>query len=91
MQAEGIPCGPTSACSNLMRDQFIQEKAMVHPLLPPFGPGCPGEGAVYNADTDCTHTDSILSRFVAIGIGPLFTDGDIDDIIRAVDKVLAAK
>ena len=32
----------------------------------------------------------LLERFVAIGIGPKYADEDVDDIIRALDKVCAA-
>lgn len=88
MCAEGIPCGPTSACCNLMRMEPISNRGLVNPLLPPFGPGFAGEHVSYDANHDCTNTDEILSRFVAIGIGPLYTDEDIDDIIKAFDKVL---
>lgn len=87
--AEGIPCGPTSACSNLLHSKLVADHGMVNALLPPFGIGYAGENVNYDAAYDCQNTDLILSRFVAIGIGPLFTDVDIDDIIKALHKVLS--
>ena len=45
---------------------------------------------MYDAATICPNTDDYVARFVAIGIGPLYTDKEIDDIIAALDKVIAA-
>lgn len=90
MNAEGIPCGPTSFCCNLVSDYPIRTKAMANPDMPPFGKGFDGESIVYDAAAMCPHTDGYVERFVAIGIGPLYTDREIDDIIAALDKVIAA-
>ena len=88
--AEGIPCGPTSFCCNLVDQYPIRTKAMVHPALPPFGPGWDGEDIQYRSDRDCPHTNALVDRFVAISAGPLYSDEDVGDIIRAVDKVVKA-
>lgn len=85
--AEGIPCGPTSFCCNLVEQYPIKSKAMVHPNMPPFGKGFDGEGVVYASDKDCPNTNGLVERFVAISAGPLYTDEDIEDIICAVSKV----
>lgn len=90
MNAEGIPCGPTSFCCNLVTDYPAKTKAMVNPNLPPYGKGFDGENLVFDAATICPHTDDYVARFVAVGIGPLFTEQEIDDIIAAIDKVNAA-
>lgn len=90
MNAEGIPCGPTSACNNLLANEPISNRGMVHPLLPPFGPGCTGEHVFYDAKNDCLNTDRVLDRFVAIGVGPTYSETDVDDIIAALDKVIPA-
>ena len=90
MNAEGIPCGPTSFCCNLVSDYPIKTKAMANPNMPPFGKGFDGEDIVYDAATICPNTEDYVARFVAIGIGPLYTDREIDDIIAALDKVIAA-
>ena len=86
--AEGIPCGPTSFCCNLVDQYPIRTKAMFHPAMPPFGPGCDGEDVLYRSDRDCPHTNGLVDRFVAISAGPLYSDEDVQDIIRAVDKVV---
>ena len=88
MVAEGIPCGPTSFCPNLLENPPISTRAVVHPALPPFGPGCAGENVWYDAKTDCLNTNDMIDRFVAIGIGPTYTDKEIADIIAAFDKVI---
>ena len=36
---------------------------------------------------DCAQTDDVLSRCLAISIGVLYTEADMDDIIHAVRKV----
>jgi 8-amino-3,8-dideoxy-alpha-D-manno-octulosonate transaminase len=88
--AEGIRIGPASACKNLLRDPMILERRMVHPALPPFGPGCPGEHVVYDPES-CPNTDAIVSAMLMIGISPLLFDEDEDDIARAVIKVWRAR
>lgn len=90
MTAEGIPCGPTSACCNLMRKGPISNRGLVNPKLPPFGQGYDYENVSFHPDSDCVNTDKIVARFVAIGLGPLFSDEDISDIICALDKVSTA-
>ena len=88
MIAEGIPCGPTSFCPNLLENEPISSRAVIHPNLPPFGAGFAGEHVVYDAKTQCLNTNRYLNRFVAIGIGPLYTEREIDDIKKSLDKVL---
>lgn len=90
MNAEGIPCGPTSFCCNLVSDYPAKTKAMANANMPPFGKGFDGQDLEYDAMTMCPKTDDYVARFVAIGIGPLYTEREIDDIIAALDKVIAA-
>ena len=87
VSAEGINCDPTSGSNNLLTQYPVKSKAMIHPDLPPFGPGCHGEGIVYTPENYCPNTESILARTVVIGIGPAFTEQDILDIMAAIDKV----
>lgn len=87
MTAEGIPCGPTSFCCNLVDQYPIKSKAMFHPNMPPFGKGFEGEKVVYETGKDCPCTNGLVERFVAISAGPLYTDEDLQDIICAVKKV----
>ncbi|MBQ5951702.1 MAG: DegT/DnrJ/EryC1/StrS family aminotransferase [Lachnospiraceae bacterium] len=88
--AEGIPCGPTSYCCNLVDQYPIKSRAMYNDLMAPFGPGCDAEHVTFASEKDCPHTNGIVDRFMAISAGPLYTDEDMEDIIRAVDKVVKA-
>lgn len=88
--AEGIPCGPTSFCTNLTREYPIKSKALACPSMPPFGKGYDAETLVYDAERDCPDTDGLVERFVAIGVGPLYGEEEIGDIVRAMDKVVSA-
>ncbi len=86
LAAEGIAIGPSSGMINLLHENYIQRKAQPHPLLPPFGPGWPGEHVAYSP-AQAPNTDNILGSMVAIGIGPRFTDADAHDIATAIIKV----
>lgn len=88
--AEGIPCGPTSYCCNLVDRYPIKSKAMFHPGMPPFGKGFDAEHVEWSSEKNCPKTNDLVDRFMAISHGPLYTDEDILDIIRAVRKVSAA-
>ena len=90
MNAEGIPCGPTSFCCNLVADYPVKNKGLANSKMPPFGPGFDAEDVTYDPAVICPHTDDYVARFVAIGLGPLYTEQEIDDIIHALEKVIAA-
>lgn len=87
LAAEGIPMGPSSSCSNLLESPAIRNKAMLRNDMPPFGKGYMGEHVEYDPKTCCPNTNIILSCYISIGIGPAYTDEDIDDIIAAIEKV----
>jgi 8-amino-3,8-dideoxy-alpha-D-manno-octulosonate transaminase len=87
LAAEGIPIGPSSACSNLLARYPIKSKKMAQENMPPFGKGYAGEGVVYDSTVLCPNTNGILSRYVAVPIAPLYSDEDVDDIIRGIEKV----
>lgn len=89
LTAEGIPCGATSACCNLVRQYPICNRAMPHPALPPFGPGFE-PGLTFDNAICCPNTDGILARTLALGIGPTYTEAEIRDMTAALDKVCAA-
>jgi len=86
MHAEVIKIGPSSGCVNLLKDELIQSKRQVHPRIPPFGPGYPGEKVSYTPDL-CPNTDAILKTMVCVALAPAFTDNDANDIIEAIIKV----
>ncbi|MEM2914370.1 MAG: DegT/DnrJ/EryC1/StrS family aminotransferase [Candidatus Bathyarchaeia archaeon] len=85
--AEGIPVGPSSSCTNLLDSPIIKLKKKAQENMPPFGKGCIGEDIVYDSAILCPKTNEILSRYVAIPISPLYSDEDIEDIIKAIEKV----
>jgi len=87
LSAEGIPLGPKSACRNLISQYPVKTKTLAHSALPPFGKGFSGEFTDYGILGQGMKTDDILARIIAISIGPQYTDSDISDIIRAIEKV----
>lgn len=86
LKAEGVTTGATSACRNLVPEYPIRNKKMAHDALPPFGKGFAGEHISYDPEC-CPHTNPIVGRYVAFAVGPQYTDRNIDDILKAVDKV----
>ena len=84
--AEGIRIGPSSGCLNLLTAEVVQKKTQVHPALPPFGPGWPGEHVSY-APEMCPNTDTIYGSMVCVALGPQFEDADVDGIAAAIIKV----
>ncbi len=90
LSAEGIRIGPSSGCCNLLHDEMVRHKRMVHPALPPFGPGQPGEHVTYAPEL-CPNTDRILDSMVCVALVPKMTESDVDDIITAITKVWNAR
>lgn len=86
LKAEGVITGATSACRNLIPAYPVASKKLVHDALPPFGKGFDGEHIVYD-NKCCPHTDRIVERYVAFGIGPQYTDENINQLLKAIDKV----
>ena len=81
----GVPVGPSSGCVNVLHDEMIQTRSQLHDAFPPAA-GTKIEP--YDPSVDAKRTDSILARFVAVGIGPLYTDEHIDFISNAIKTVL---
>jgi len=82
----GVPVGTTSACCSLPDTERIKNKGMVNRNNPPFGPGYAGENVTYDSNIVCPNTLKIRERYISFGIGPLFTEEDIDDIISAIHE-----
>lgn len=87
LEAEGIPVGSSSYCLNMLDQYPIKTRKMVHGALQPFGRGFEGEKVIYESSRDCPSTNGITSRYIAIGIGPMYSDEDVGDIIKAIEKV----
>ena len=60
---------------------------MANDRMPPFGAGFAGENVIYDRERDCPNTDEYVNRYVAIAIGPQFSETDIGDLITAIKKV----
>ncbi len=88
LKAEGVATGATSACKNIVPQYPIKNKKMVHDSLQPFGKGFAGEFVTYDRQC-CPKTDGIVERYVAFAIGPQYTQENISDILKAIDKVYA--
>jgi hypothetical protein len=84
---EGIPIGPSSGCCNIVDEYPIVTKKMVNEKLPPFGEGYDGRNVEYSSNKDCPNTNEIISCYFAIGVGPQYSDEDVNDIITAIEKV----
>lgn len=75
--AEGAPAIKSSACCNLLEKYPVKSGRTVNGY------------ATFRAGPDAgAASDAILARYVPVGIGPLYTDEDVDDIIKSIDKVL---
>ena len=86
LEESGIPVGPSSFCTNIAGNYPVSTKKMAHDSIPPFGQGFSGEKIIYNAYNDCPNTNLIAESYAAIGIGPLYTDENIDYIIKMIGK-----
>jgi len=77
---EGIPVRPSSGCTNMLKKDMITKGRLYN-----------GKSVFIGEEKDIRElsakTDDITDRFVSIGIGPLYSDEDIDDIIFAIQKV----
>ena len=76
------------SCCNLLADYPVKTKALANANMPPFGPGFDAENRAYDPAELCPNTDGYVERFVAIGIGPRYTEQDLKDIMAALDKVI---
>lgn len=89
LKAEGIPVGATTHSCNLLGRDYVRAKRQPHPAMPPFGPGCAGEGLSYDG-ASCPNTDAIIGAMAAVMITQRLTDADVDDIRDATAKVWRA-
>lgn len=87
LAAEGIPCGPSSGCTNLMELPSVRDKTMAFRDMPPFGAGWQGEYVDYASDPTSARSAERVAKTVAVPIGPCYTAAEIDDIANAIRKV----
>ena len=79
LEDKNVPIGATSACTNILDTPRIQNKGQACKANPPFGKGFNGENYKYSPES-CPETNRLLSHYISIPIGPLYTNEDIDDI-----------
>lgn len=86
LKAEGIPVGPTSGCRNILESDVVKNKQMIHPDMPPFGPGFAGENVEYRTE-QCPNTNIFAESMVCVPLVPSFSEQDVADIEKAIVKV----
>ena len=86
LPAEGIRVGPSSGCCNLLHEKMVLNKVQVHPDMPPFGKGWPGENVLYSPEL-CPKTDDILASLECVAITPAMTEKDAQDVADAIIKI----
>jgi Predicted pyridoxal phosphate-dependent enzyme apparently involved in regulation of cell wall biogenesis len=87
LKCEGIPIGPSSGCCNIVDEYPIMTRKVANENLPPFGEGYDGRNVEYSSKKDCPNTNEITSCYFAIGVGPQYSDEEVNDIITAIEKV----
>ncbi len=83
LKAQGVEPGASSGMVNLLTQEYVQAKRMVHPDQPPFGPGFNGESVSYPMEI-APRTTEYIDSLVAMGIGPRFTHCDAQFITRGI-------
>jgi hypothetical protein len=86
LNAEGIFSKPSSGTCNLLTLDYVIDRAMNHPALPPFGPGQPGEHVRYSL-SDAPMVAEYSGRMVPVTLSPLLTVREAETIARAFIKV----
>lgn len=87
LDVEGIPVGPSSGCVNLLESPQVRNKNMIRNGFPLYRESDGHETAEFLEERARGQINEILSRYVSIGIGPLYTNEDVQDIVDAIWKV----
>jgi hypothetical protein len=88
MEAENVPASPPSGSANLPIAPHIMKKSTIDPAWPSFT-NREGRKIRYGPGT-CPRTTDILGRFAGVMIDPNYGKNDLDDIVRAIQKVYPA-
>jgi 8-amino-3,8-dideoxy-alpha-D-manno-octulosonate transaminase len=88
MEAEGVPASPPGGSAVLPVDPRIEGKVTVHPAWPSFT--SPEGRAIRYGRESCPRTLDVLGRHAGVVLDPMFTDGDLADIGKAIRKVYLA-
>lgn len=86
LRAEGIPAGRVYGGRPVYANPAVLNQRTA------WSVGCPFNCAEHPTDRTyamgmCPRSEDLLGRSLSIGIGPMMTHGDVDDIVAAVRKV----
>ena len=85
MKKENVGSRPPGGSVILPIEPYIEKKVTAHPAWPTWN--SPRGKAIQYGAASCPRTIDILSRFAGAMIHPMYTEKDVDDIVRAIRKV----
>jgi 8-amino-3,8-dideoxy-alpha-D-manno-octulosonate transaminase len=88
MAAEGVPASPPGGSAILPIDPRIEKKSTLHPAWPSFQTS-QGKAIRYGKES-CPRTIEILGRAAGVMMDPSYSEADLNDVVRAIRKVLPA-
>jgi 8-amino-3,8-dideoxy-alpha-D-manno-octulosonate transaminase len=88
MAAEGVPASPPGGSVILPTAPQIEKKSTIHPAWPSFQ--TPAGKAIRYGKEACPRTIDILGRSAGVTMDPSYSDEDLNDVARAIRKVLPA-
>ena len=88
MAAEGVPASPPGGSVILPIAPQIEKKSTIHPAWPSFQ--TPAGKAIRYGKEACPRTIDILGRSAGVTMDPSYSDEDLNDVARAIRKVLPA-
>jgi 8-amino-3,8-dideoxy-alpha-D-manno-octulosonate transaminase len=88
MGAEGVPASRPGGSVILPIDSRIEKKATNHPAWPSFQ-SLEGKAVRYGREV-CARSIDILGRSAGVAMDPSHTEEDLNDVVRAIRKVLPA-
>ena len=89
LQAEGVPAGLVYGGRPVYANrQILEQRTFTRSC--PFSCSCTDHRRVTYTMGMCPATEDLLSRYVGIGLGPLFSDEDLGDIVHGIRKVSQA-
>ena len=87
LQAEGVPAGLVYGGKPVYANRQVLEQRTFTRCCP-FSCSCTDHRKVTYSMGMCPRTEELLARYVGIGLGPFFTDDDLNDIVHGIRKVM---
>lgn len=84
---EKVPVGPSSGCVNVLHSEMVRSRRQLQDAFPPASGK---KQPPYSPETVAPRTDGILERYVAIGIGPTYTDEHLEFIAGGIEQAIEA-